>query len=139
MLMVWYDDVGPVLSSVVCFKWLSKFHKSYWVLGVEKDASPRQIQKAFHKLSLQYHPDKNKNKGAYEKFAEINNGTALMRNATDTMKESRVPDILNLVKEDVDHIFFGCDFSAAVWSWSQDWSGLLHSSLTNMSDLCSFA
>ncbi|PWA64337.1 DnaJ domain-containing protein [Artemisia annua] len=44
------------------------------VLGVEKDASQRQIQKAFHKLSLQYHPDKNKNKGAQEKFAEINNG-----------------------------------------------------------------
>ncbi|KAF9597985.1 hypothetical protein IFM89_023470 [Coptis chinensis] len=43
------------------------------VLGVERDASQRQIQKAFHKLSLQYHPDKNKNKGAEEKFAEINN------------------------------------------------------------------
>lgn len=26
------------------------------------------------RLSLQYHPDKNKNKGAQEKFAEINNG-----------------------------------------------------------------
>lgn len=28
----------------------------------------------FCRLSLQYHPDKNKNKGAQEKFAEINNG-----------------------------------------------------------------
>nr|XP_043622400.1 dnaJ protein ERDJ3A [Erigeron canadensis] len=45
----------------------------YKVLGVEKDATQRQIQKAFHKLSLQYHPDKNKDKGAQEKFAEINN------------------------------------------------------------------
>nr|XP_023906130.1 dnaJ protein ERDJ3A [Quercus suber]POF18948.1 dnaj protein erdj3a [Quercus suber] len=45
----------------------------YKVLGVEKTASQREIQKAFHKLSLQYHPDKNKNKGAQEKFAEINN------------------------------------------------------------------
>lgn len=26
------------------------------------------------RLSLQYHPDKNKNKGAQERFAEINNG-----------------------------------------------------------------
>lgn len=26
------------------------------------------------RLSLQYHPDKNKNKAAQEKFAEINNG-----------------------------------------------------------------
>lgn len=29
---------------------------------------------SFCRLSLQYHPDKNKNKGAQEKFAEINNG-----------------------------------------------------------------
>ncbi|KAK4483793.1 hypothetical protein RD792_010997 [Penstemon davidsonii] len=45
----------------------------YKVLGVDRSASQREIQKAFHKLSLQYHPDKNKNKGAQEKFAEINN------------------------------------------------------------------
>ncbi|KAL6534400.1 hypothetical protein OROHE_013325 [Orobanche hederae] len=45
----------------------------YKVLGVDRNASQREIQKAFHKLSLQYHPDKNKNKGAQEKFAEINN------------------------------------------------------------------
>ncbi|GER55786.1 chaperone protein dnaJ [Striga asiatica] len=48
----------------------------YKVLGVDRSASQREIQKAFHKLSLQYHPDKNKNKGAQEKFAEINNGMA---------------------------------------------------------------
>ena len=29
-----------------------------------------------NRLSLQYHPDKNKSKGAQEKFAEINNGIA---------------------------------------------------------------
>ncbi|KAK8280613.1 hypothetical protein V6Z12_D09G187200 [Gossypium hirsutum] len=45
----------------------------YKVLGVDKNASQREIQKAFHKLSLQYHPDKNKSKGAQEKFSEINN------------------------------------------------------------------
>nr|GMC90115.1 DnaJ protein ERDJ3A [Ipomoea batatas] len=43
------------------------------VLGVDKNASQREIQKAFHKLSLKYHPDKNKEKGAQEKFSEINN------------------------------------------------------------------
>ncbi|XP_022767787.1 dnaJ protein ERDJ3A [Durio zibethinus] len=45
----------------------------YKVLGVEKNASRREIQKAFHKLSLKYHPDKNKSKAAQEKFSEINN------------------------------------------------------------------
>lgn len=44
----------------------------YKILGVDRSASQRDIQKAFHKLSLQYHPDKNKNKGAQEKFEEIN-------------------------------------------------------------------
>ncbi|XP_030537262.1 dnaJ protein ERDJ3A [Rhodamnia argentea] len=50
----------------------------YKVLGVEKNASQREIQKAFHKLSLQYHPDKNKNKGAQEKFSDINNAYEIL-------------------------------------------------------------
>ncbi|GAB4833994.1 hypothetical protein Ancab_032246 [Ancistrocladus abbreviatus] len=50
----------------------------YKVLGVDRNASQREIQKAFHKLSLQYHPDKNKNKGAQEKFAEINNAYEIL-------------------------------------------------------------
>ncbi|KAJ8753836.1 hypothetical protein K2173_000090 [Erythroxylum novogranatense] len=50
----------------------------YKVLGIEKNANQREIQKAFHKLSLQYHPDKNKNKSAQEKFAEINNAYEIL-------------------------------------------------------------
>ncbi|KAG2690909.1 hypothetical protein I3760_09G211800 [Carya illinoinensis] len=50
----------------------------YKILGVERNASQREIQKAFHKLSLQYHPDKNKNKGAQERFAEINNAYEIL-------------------------------------------------------------
>lgn len=33
-----------------------------------------RVLNLFYRLSLKYHPDKNKNKGAQEKFAEINNG-----------------------------------------------------------------
>ncbi|KAL0555689.1 hypothetical protein IC582_009643 [Cucumis melo] len=50
----------------------------YKVLGVERNASQREIQKAFHKLSLQYHPDKNKKKGAQQKFEEINNAYEIL-------------------------------------------------------------
>lgn len=57
----------------LCFLGDAKTLDPYKVLGVDRSASQRDIQKAFHKLSLQYHPDKNKNKGAQEKFAEINN------------------------------------------------------------------
>ncbi|KAA8517432.1 hypothetical protein F0562_017725 [Nyssa sinensis] len=60
-------------ASLYIFTLEAKTLDPYKVLGVEQNASQREIQKAFHKLSLQYHPDKNKNMGAQEKFAEINN------------------------------------------------------------------
>ncbi|XP_047154515.1 dnaJ protein ERDJ3A [Vigna umbellata] len=66
-----------IIVASLCFlasmKLEAKTVDPYKVLGVDKNASQREIQKAFHKLSLQYHPDKNKAKSAQEKFAQINN------------------------------------------------------------------
>jgi molecular chaperone DnaJ len=50
----------------------------YEVLGVTRDASQEDIKKAFRKLAFQYHPDRNKEQGAEEKFKEISEAYAIL-------------------------------------------------------------
>jgi len=44
----------------------------YKTLEVSENASESEIKKAYRKLARQYHPDVNKDKGAEDKFKEIN-------------------------------------------------------------------
>ena len=44
----------------------------YEVLGIPKSSSQADIKKAYRKLAMKFHPDKNKSAGAEEKFKEIN-------------------------------------------------------------------
>ncbi|MFC1967163.1 molecular chaperone DnaJ [Chloroflexota bacterium] len=44
----------------------------YEVLGVGREATNDELKKAFRKLAFQYHPDRNREDGAADKFKEVN-------------------------------------------------------------------
>ena len=52
----------------------------YEILGVGRDADEKTIKRAYRKLAMQYHPDRNpgKEKEANEKFKEINEAYAVL-------------------------------------------------------------
>jgi DnaJ-class molecular chaperone len=52
----------------------------YTLLGVSKSASADEIKKAYRKLALEYHPDRNKSKEAEGKFKEITKAYEVLSN-----------------------------------------------------------
>jgi len=85
----------------------------YEVLGLKKGADENQIKKAYRKLALQYHPDRNAgNKEAEEKFKKISEAYAVLsddskRKQYDMYGDSKFHQ--NYSQED---IFRGTDFNS---------------------------
>nr|XP_023655201.1 dnaJ homolog subfamily B member 14 [Paramormyrops kingsleyae] len=59
---------------------IKKCKDYYEVLGVAKDAGEEDLKKAYRKLALKFHPDKNHAPGATEAFKKIGNAYAVLSN-----------------------------------------------------------
>ena len=67
----------------------------YEVLGVTKTASGEEIKKAYRKLAMQYHPDRNPdNKEAEAKFKDINEAYEVLK---DEQKRAALIQFINFV------------------------------------------
>ena len=67
------------------------FKDYYKILGVERKASQAEIKKAFRKMAVKYHPDKNPgDKKAEEKFKEANEANEVL---SDPQKRSKYDEL----------------------------------------------
>lgn len=62
--------------------------KYYKILELENNATQKEIKKAYYKLALKYHPDRNSSPDSSEKFKEINHAYIELTKNTNNKSES---------------------------------------------------
>lgn len=79
-----------------------KFQDYYQILGIEKKADINAIKKAYRKLAIKYHPDKNpeNTKAAKEKFLRIQEAYEVLQDTEKRQKYDRLYDIEQRRKAD---------------------------------------
>lgn len=71
-----------------------EFLDYYTILGVQRTSLPADIKKAYRKLALKYHPDKNlSNPKAHEKFVQIQEAYEVLKDADKKRKYDQLYDI----------------------------------------------
>ncbi len=84
----------------------------YEVLDVPKNASKQEIKKAYRKLALKYHPDRNRSPDAEEKFKEISEAYAILSDDEKRMQYDRLGHEGISGRYTWDDIFRGADFDS---------------------------
>lgn len=75
-------------------------YKDYYkVLGLPQDSSSEQVKKAYRKLAMKYHPDRNNSSDAQKKFIKINEAYAFL---TDDHHELDLKSNVNVNKQKFD-------------------------------------
>lgn len=96
-----------------------EFKDYYKILGVTKNASQDEIKKAYRKLAVKYHPDKNPNdKTIEEKFKEINEANEVLSNVEKRKKYDEVGENWKYYQQQ--------GMSEADFNWSKTDSGGSH-------------
>ncbi|XP_064609658.1 dnaJ homolog subfamily B member 5-like isoform X2 [Liolophura sinensis] len=98
---------------------MSKLKDYYGILGLQKTASEDDIKRAYRKLALKWHPDKNKSPLAEEKFKELSEAYTVL---SDPVKRKKY-NMMN----GAENLFRGGNFAEA-----NSWSGFMG----NFSDFC---
>jgi molecular chaperone DnaJ len=84
----------------------------YEVLGLDRNASQDDIKRAFRKLAFQYHPDRNKEPDAEEKFKEISEAYAVLSDEQKKAQYDRFGHAGISGAYSQEDIFRGADFSS---------------------------
>ena len=89
---------------------MSKKRDYYEVLNVPRKATKKEMRKAYRKLALKYHPDRNKTPEAEEKFKEISEAYAVLSDNEKRAQYDQFGHAGISGKYSRDDIFRGTDF-----------------------------